>query len=96
MTRSKHARKPRVDRAAWRHSSAGMVAYSAAKKDAQEKANLTGHDYGIEPNDLFKSWHVFILPMPMRQNRYGHELTCEVVWPTKLDTCKPGHGPLAG
>lgn len=91
MSRTKHARKPNKDKAAWRNTSAGMAAYAEARREAQAKADATGHDHGIEPNDLFKSWHVFMLPMA--QNRCGHELRCEVVHPTRLDKTMIGHGP---
>ena len=66
--------------------------YKLARKDAQEKADLTGHDYGIELNSLFKTYSVFILPQ--RKNRCGHELRCEVVHPQDLSKCLPGHGPV--
>lgn len=75
----------------WRSTPTGVVAYAKARAEAQTKANETGYDYGIEPNDLFKSWHVFLLPQ--KQNRFGHELRCEVVMCEHIDRCKPGHGP---
>lgn len=81
------------DPTAWRHSPDGKARYATARTDAQSKADLTGHDHGIEPNDLMKTWHVFMLPMA--KNRCGHELRCEVVHPMKLDTTREGHGPQA-
>lgn len=62
---------------AWRDTPAGHAAYLAARAEAQAKANETGYDYGLEANDLFKQWRVFMLPR--KENRAGHELRCEVV-----------------
>jgi len=77
----------------WTETPAALEKYRTARADAQKRANETGYDYGIERNDLFKSFHVFMLPQ--RKNRYGHELACEVVSCEKLDHCQPGHGPRA-
>lgn len=77
----------------WSFTPAGQTAYTSAKATAQGKADSTGYDHGIEPNNLFKHWHVFMLPQ--RRNRTGHELQCEVVMCTSLATCQPGHGPCA-
>lgn len=66
--------------------------YQTARAEAQAKANATGFDHGLERNDLFKSFRVFMLPR--RENRCGHELRCEVVSPERLDACQPGHGPV--
>jgi hypothetical protein len=82
----KHARK---DPTAWRSTPEGHAKYVAARNEAQTKANEYGYDYGLEANDLFKSFHVFMLPGA--QFRQGHELRCEVVHPTS-DKTKPGHG----
>lgn len=62
---------------AWRDTPAGRSAYLAARTEAQALANETGRDYGLEANDLFKQWRSFMLPHA--ENRYGHELRCEVV-----------------
>ena len=78
----------------WRDTQSGKSAYVTARADAQRRANELGFDHGIEANELFKHWHVFMLPM--RGNRHGHELMCEVVSPENLDCCKPGHGPCVG
>lgn len=75
----------------WTLTPQGSKAYEAARAKAQAKANETGYDHGIERNDLFKEFHVFMLPQ--RHNRCGHELTCEVVMCENLDRCQPGHGP---
>lgn len=66
--------------------------YREARAKAQRTANATGYDFGIERN-LF-GWSVFMLPK--RENRYGHELRCEVVHCESIDKCKPGHGPVKG
>ena len=50
-----------------------------------------GFDYGLEVNDVFREWRIFMLPM--RQNRSGHELRCEVVMCSNMATCQLGHGP---
>jgi hypothetical protein len=65
--------------------------YRDARSDAQARANETGYDYGIELNELFKTWHVFMLPM--KKHRCGHELRCEVVMCDDVKKCRPGHGP---
>jgi len=75
----------------WTQTADGMAKYKEALEGAQKKANETGFDYGLERNDLFKSFHVFVLPR--RENRCGHELRCEVVSCVYLDKCQPGHGP---
>ena len=87
------ARRPRKDPTAWRSTPEGHAKYVAARAEAQREADKFGYDYGIEANDLFKSFHVFMLPSA--QHRSGHELRCEVVHPTNPDTTKPGHGPGA-
>jgi hypothetical protein len=87
------ARKPRKDPTAWRSTPEGHTKYLAARDEAQKKANEFGYDYGLEANDLFKSFHVFMLPSA--QHRAGHELRCEVVHPMSLSGAKPGHGPTA-
>jgi len=49
-----------------------------------------GMDCGVERNAFGYTWHV----LPRRENRQGQrELGCEVVHPTNLSACKPGHGP---
>jgi hypothetical protein len=67
--------------------------YRAARADAQARANELGYDHGLEWNAIFKHFHVFMLPQ--KRNRYGFELRCEVVYPERLENCKPGHGPNA-
>ncbi len=64
--------------------------YTAARAEAQLAANEAaratpdyakkgGCDFGLEYNKLFKTFSFRRLPLP--QNRYGHELRCEVVMP---------------
>lgn len=77
----------------WSDSVEGRTAYIASRAVAQEIANRTGFDIGIECNELFKTWNTWTLPQ--RRNRNGHELRCEVVSCENLDHCQPGHGPLA-
>lgn len=85
------ARKQKKDPTAWLSTDAGQAAYRRARASAQAKANETGYDHGLERNDLFKTFSVFMLPK--RENRTGHELRAEVVSCEHLDHCKPGHGP---
>ncbi len=80
MKTTKHAAK--ID---WTQTDDGFAKYKAAREDAQKKANET---------DLFKSFHVFMLPK--RVNRCGHELRCEVVSCEILEKCQPGHGLTLG
>lgn len=79
------------DPTAWRASEQGLELYRALRAEAQRKANETGFDYGIEPNDLFHTWRMFLLPK--KQYRTGHELRCEVISPENLSTTQAGHGP---
>jgi hypothetical protein len=65
--------------------------YDVVRAEAQEKANDTGFDYGIEQDPFFMSFRSFMLPR--KTNRCGHELRCEVVMCERLDKCQPGHGP---
>ena len=64
--------------------------YEQARAEAQQKANAIGMDYGVERNRTFGTFAVFMLPG--RDNRFGHELRCEVVT-SELQNHKPGHGP---
>lgn len=74
----------------WTMTPEGDEKYRAARREAQDAANRDGFDRGLERNDLFKSFHVFMLPR--RENRYGHELRCEVVSCEDLTKCQVGHG----
>jgi hypothetical protein len=69
---------------------AGDLAYREAKSQAQSAADLDGFDRGLEVNELFKSINMFMLPR--RENRYGHELRCEVVSCSDIQKTQPGHG----
>jgi hypothetical protein len=60
--------------------------YKEVRAEAQREADEFGYDYGIERN-AFGFTHFML---PRRENRFGHELRCEVVHPTK--GAKPGHG----
>ena len=61
--------------------------YKEVRAEAQASANRFGYDYGVELlGDRYRSFM-----LPRRENRYGHELRCEVVHPE--GDCKPGHGP---
>ena len=62
--------------------------YKEVKDEAQRQADELGFDFGIERNAFgFRSFM-----LPRRENRYGHETRCEVVSPSLLSTCQPGHG----
>ena len=86
-------RRPRTDPTAWRHGPEGEAKYRAARAEAQQKANEFGYDFGVEANDVFKSFMVMMLPRA--ENRSGYELRVEVVHPENLSTTQPGHGPMA-
>lgn len=88
------AMRKKSDPTKWRDTPAGIAAYRAVRTEAQAKANESGFDYGIEANDVFKTWRSFLLPQ--KRNRYGFELFCEVVSCERLENCKPGHGPMGG
>jgi hypothetical protein len=81
-------RKLQVD---WTTTEAGRAKYQAARAEAQAKANELGFDYGLERNDVFKTFSVFMLPR--RENRYGFELRCEVVSCEVPGKTQAGHGP---
>jgi hypothetical protein len=82
-----------ADSTAWRSTPEGTAKYRQARADAQRKANETGFDYGVEANDIFKSFNVMMLPRA--ENRSGYELRVEVVHPERLGGAQPGHGPMA-
>ena len=54
--------------------------YLAKYNETVLKAREMGLDYGLEWNEYSKDFRSFMLPKP--ENRYGHELRCEVVRPT--------------
>lgn len=75
----------------WTTTTDALMKYRAARAEAQVAANADGFDRGLERNDLFKSFRVFLLPR--RENRYGFETRCEVVSCSDLSRCQKGHGP---
>ena len=64
--------------------------YEEVRAEAQETANRTGYDRGLETSP-YEGYRHFGLPR--RENRYGHELRCEVVSCSDISRCQPGHGP---
>lgn len=84
-------KRTKKDPTAWRSTPEFDSKYSVAKAEAQAKADASGRDHGLEINDLFKSFMVRALPN--RENRYGHELRCEVVSCSDLSKIPAGHGP---
>lgn len=64
--------------------------YRAVRKHAQDEANRTGRDQGVEFNKLFKEYRAF--PLPAAKHRQGFELRCEVVHPERLENTAQGHG----
>lgn len=65
--------------------------HAEARARAQKYADETGFDVGLEWNEIFGEF--FSRTLPRRENRYGYELRVEVVHPTYLAKCQPGHGP---
>lgn len=88
------SKRTKKDPTAWRNTPAGIANYNAARAVAQARADETGYDYGIEPNDVFKEYSVRVLPA--RGWRSGYELRCEIVMCSYMSKCKPGHGPVKG
>jgi hypothetical protein len=86
-------RRGSADPTAWRDTPEGHAKWQRARAEAQQKANATGMDHGLEANDLFKEFTVRMLPA--KQYRAGHELRVEVVHPEDLSRTQPGHGPMA-
>jgi hypothetical protein len=86
----------------WTTTATGREKYAAARAEAQTKANVMSIDVGIERNDLFKSFHVFLLPAV--KYRSGHEIRCEVVSPVNApapvygsdERCRHCGNPLPG
>lgn len=67
------------------------MTYQEAKQKAQQGADSLGMDHGVEQVHGGYTWFI----LPRRENRQGsRELRCEVVHPTLLDSCQPGHGPV--
>lgn len=67
------------------------MTYPEAKQQAQRSADRLGMDHGVERVHGGYTWFI----LPRRENRQGsRELMCEVVYPTVLDACHPGHGPV--
>ena len=55
----------------------------SAHNHAQALANAIGRDYGIKKGQPpFERGKFIVISLPDERNRYGHELTCEVVSPT--------------
>ena len=74
----------------WATTVEGSAKYRAAREQAQAEANADGMDRGIERNDLFREFRVFMLPR--RENRCGHEMRCEVVSAERMSAQQVGHG----
>lgn len=68
------------------------MTYAEAKRRARAAANETGFDHGLTRSAF--GWSFMMLPR--RENRFGHELRCEVVSCDDLARCRPGHGPGGG
>lgn len=56
-----------------------FASYAEAVRHARTQATKLNMDHGLEK--LGSTYRVFILPRP--ENRYGHELRCEVVRPNE-------------
>jgi len=67
--------------------------WKEARDHAQDEANRWGKDYGLEFNPIYKRY--FVYGLPGVGSRFGHELTCEIVYRENVKTRKPGHGPGA-
>ncbi len=83
--------KRKTNKVDWTTTAEGSRKYYEARAQAQTLANADGFDRGVERNDAFKYFAVFMLPQ--KSNRYGFELRCEVVSCESLVKCQPGHGP---
>jgi len=64
------------------------MTYQQAKDEAQRLSDMTGFDVGVEPDAFGYHYHL----LPQKRERFGHELTCEVVSCTVLAKTRPGHG----
>lgn len=65
------------------------MTYKQARAAAQSQANSMLMEVGIERTSL-GGYTWFLLPRP--ENRYGHELRCEVVTPVTNTLDKPSSG----
>lgn len=68
-----------------------MNDYKTVKAEAQAYSDLTGTDTRVFKVYGGYSWG----GLPAKKFRFGRDLEGEVVYPTRLDKTKPGHGPLA-
>jgi len=82
----------RANKIAWSETPEANATYVQRRAEAQAKANETGFDYRLAFNELVKDYMISLLPM--KKNRYGFELWCEVVSCEDLSKCRPGHGPM--
>lgn len=64
------------------------MTYQEARAQAQEKANASGCDFGVEKNAFGFS----CFSLPRQEHRTGHELRCEVVSCMDLSKVQSGHG----
>ena len=83
-------RKPQVTRAepAQALPQTDGEKYRVARTEAQRRADQTGFDHGVMRNAF--GFSAFMLPR--RENRYGHELRCEVVSCMDASRAQAGHG----
>lgn len=63
--------------------------YAAAFSYAIEEANLCRRDCGISRTREFGREVFVVCLLPNKENRCGHELTCEVVSPGTPETVTP-------
>lgn len=70
--------------------STSFKTYKEAFAHAQKEANASGMSRGIEkPVPPYNEWNVITLPRP--QNRFGHELRCQVVATEHVDRVARGY-----
>lgn len=68
--------------------------YETTRRGAQEMANQSGHDVGIEKRNEFGATVYSASYLPKPENRCGWELRCEVVQPD-TPACGCGARPAA-
>lgn len=71
-------KKQKID---WKDTQEAQETYRCMRVGVQVLANQFQCDYGLQANELFKTFSYFMLPNP--EFRSGRELTCEVISPEK-------------
>jgi hypothetical protein len=64
------------------------MTYQEAFSEAQKGADETGYDYYVSKDAFGFNFGM----LPQRKNRFGRDLSCQVVMCSDINKIKPGHG----